>query len=152
MTSMRDFPRLWPSSMTLTIVKSKNYIIFTLKASIQRLSDIKRWLWLQRSSKRSTPIYKDLITLLCNQKRLMLVYPLTSLHKNLGFYSWRTKMNFLILLSFGFHLLKKPAKRNSDAYKPITRENLSAQHSKTSAKKVVLLLTTLHHICTRRIE
>lgn len=61
-------------------------------------------------------------------------------------------MNSLILLSFGFHILKKPIEKNLDAYKPTMGKNLLAQHSTTSAKKGILSLTMLYCTYMRKIE
>ena len=82
----------------------------------------------------------------------MLVYFSTNLHENLESYSLKAKINSLMLLSFGFYVLKRPAEKNSDAYKPTAGENSSAQHSKTFIKKRASLLTTLQLICPKRIE
>ena len=61
-------------------------------------------------------------------------------------------INSSILLSFGFHVLKRPAEKNSDAYKTMAEENLPVQHLKTSVKKKASLLATLDRICTRKME
>ena len=61
-------------------------------------------------------------------------------------------MNFSILLSFGFHVLKRLAEKNLYTYKPTTGENLSVKYSNTSEKKRALPLAMLHSICTRKME
>lgn len=57
-----------------------------------------------------------------------------------------------MLLSFGFYMPKRSAKRNSDAYKPTAGENSSTHYLKTSVKKEASPLATLYYTCTRRIE
>lgn len=41
-----------------------------------------------------------------------------NLHKNHEFYSSKAKIYFLMLLNFGFHILR-PVERNLDTYKSI---------------------------------
>ena len=72
--------------------------------------------------------------------------------QNLWILLLKSNIKFFNTFNFDYHVLKRLAERNSDVYKLIMRENLLAQHSKTSPKKRILLLAMLYHTYIRKME
>lgn len=70
--------------------------------------------------------YKGYMTNLHCQKRALLACSSMNIFANYRFYSSKViKINFLTLLSSGYHMPKKLIKKNSDIYKFMVKENSS---------------------------
>lgn len=69
-----------------------------------------------------------------------MAYFLINLFINYKFFYSKVKINYLIPLSFGYHVLKKLVKKNLDIYKLIVEKNLLVQYLKTFVIKKILLL------------
>lgn len=111
-----------------------------LRVSIQKLSDIRRWLQQYTNLKKFMQIYEDHTIYSCCQKKHMLLYSSMNSYANHRFYLFRIMMSFSISSNFDYYVLKLIGK-NFDAYGLMVENNLSVSPSKISIIKKILLLT-----------
>lgn len=112
-------------------------VIFVLRANTQKPLDTRRWLWQLIGFKKFILTYGDYMIHPYCQEKFILAGFLMSLFANHEFSYFRAKTSFLMPLNFGCCKPKLIGK-NSDIYKPITRENLLIPYLKTFAIKKAL--------------